>query len=578
MPRRPIPICLLLAAALLLAGPLRAQQAPADEESPRDVFFEAVDVEVVNVEVYVTDREGRRVAGLGRDDFEVLEDGRPVQITNFYAVEGGRRADDDDGAGDAAEPGVDPDAEAGAAPPLPDPRLPGPPVPEEQRLHLVLYFDNLNLRPFDRNRVIHETRAFLQRTVRPGDRVMLVTADRSLQVRQPFTEDLRLIHRALDEVEAVSGFAVQRDTERQGVVRAIQQADTWEDAEPQVDLYAKSLYNDVEVSLRLIQEVVGSLGGLPGRKALFHVSNGLAMTAGAELFHLLDERFARGASRLQANRYQKRRDFRELAAKANANRVTFYTLDAAGLSARSSISAEHGGTSGSLVEMDFVHDANRQEPLELLAEDTGGQSVLNTSNFAGALERIGQDFGTYYSLGYSPATAGDGRYHTIEVRLKERRRGLQVRHREGYRAKSASTRLAEGNLASLLHGAERNPLGVRVVTGTPRRNDQGRFLVPLEVAIPLGSLALVPHRDVHSARLLVAVTVMDGEGETSPPTLTPVPLDIPAAEVETARRQHFTYEAELLMRPGRHRVAVAVRDEVGGETSFVQEPVVVQPR
>ena len=54
------------------------------------LFVESVDVNVVNVEVYVTDKEGNRVTGLTRDDFVLEVSDRPVAITNFYAVEDGR--------------------------------------------------------------------------------------------------------------------------------------------------------------------------------------------------------------------------------------------------------------------------------------------------------------------------------------------------------------------------------------------------------------------------------------------------------------------------------------------------------
>src|SRR3954466_13479386 len=50
---------------------------------------EKIDVNLVNVDVTVTSH-GAPARGLNRDDFEVLEDGVPQTITNFYAIEGSR--------------------------------------------------------------------------------------------------------------------------------------------------------------------------------------------------------------------------------------------------------------------------------------------------------------------------------------------------------------------------------------------------------------------------------------------------------------------------------------------------------
>lgn len=75
----------------LVPVPARGPQEPGRGVS--SIFFEALDVNLVNVEVFVTDRKGVPVTGLTADDFELLEDGRPVEISNFYAVDGGRPAE-----------------------------------------------------------------------------------------------------------------------------------------------------------------------------------------------------------------------------------------------------------------------------------------------------------------------------------------------------------------------------------------------------------------------------------------------------------------------------------------------------
>ena len=69
----------------LVAAVSLAQAQPPAGETAGESFGERVDVEVVNVDVIVTDREDSRVLDLGRDDFELLVDGRPVAIEYFAA-------------------------------------------------------------------------------------------------------------------------------------------------------------------------------------------------------------------------------------------------------------------------------------------------------------------------------------------------------------------------------------------------------------------------------------------------------------------------------------------------------------
>ena len=65
-----------------------AQEPPAEQEESG--YFEEIAVDIVNVEVYVTDKEGQPVAGLTIEDFEIYEDGRPVELVNFFTVTDGR--------------------------------------------------------------------------------------------------------------------------------------------------------------------------------------------------------------------------------------------------------------------------------------------------------------------------------------------------------------------------------------------------------------------------------------------------------------------------------------------------------
>ncbi len=542
---------------------------PSEEAAAAEgPFFDRVEVNVVNIDVYVTDKKGGRITDLTIDDFEVFEDKRPVKISNFYAVEDGVPVSE-------AAPVGTLDTEDRLVREL---RVEPMAVPEDQRLHLIIYLDNLFMKPFNRNKVIRQVRRFLSTHVKPEDRTMLVTFERWLHVRQEFTSDRRAISDALSEIETHTGLGVQQASDRRQVLRSIDMARTKEEALAHVRSYADGVYHDMGNSIRGLKEIVSSMAGLPGRKALLYVSDGVPMAAAQDLYYLLDTKYSgQLAGQLEANRYSARTQFRELTARANANRVTFYTLEAAGLRSHGSLSAEYGGgggdqlSTGSRIEVDVIHVSNRQEPLQLIAVDTGGISAFSTNNLDGALDNMAGDFSSYYSLGYLPSHGGDGRYHDIEVKVKGR--GLKVRHRNGYRDKSPETQVNEGTLAALMHGLGKNPLDIQLRLAAGRLQENNKYLVPFEVRIPLGKLALLPQAAIHRGNLRVSVAVIDDDGRLSPIEQTPVPIEIPDSGIAAAREQYYVYSAELLMRPGPQRVAVGVRDEFGGESSFIRRAV-----
>ena len=119
---------------LVLAG------AAAVQAQPNETFIDTLDVQVVEVDVVVTDRNGRPVRGLTRDDFELYVEGEPVEITNFFESEILRQP---------AEPGdrtaaPTADAEPSEAEVAADPAS----------LTVVLYMDDANLFPPYRSRLL----------------------------------------------------------------------------------------------------------------------------------------------------------------------------------------------------------------------------------------------------------------------------------------------------------------------------------------------------------------------------------------------------------------------------------------
>src|SRR5262245_4837643 len=64
---------------------VRAAQTPAPPAPPQPTF--KAQVEYVEVDALVTDRNGNFVRGLSKDDFQVLEDGKPQTISTFTLVD-----------------------------------------------------------------------------------------------------------------------------------------------------------------------------------------------------------------------------------------------------------------------------------------------------------------------------------------------------------------------------------------------------------------------------------------------------------------------------------------------------------
>jgi VWFA-related protein len=567
-------LLILIAVFLLASVPVVAQEVTepaqgAADPGQDDIYIETVDVTVVNVDVHVTDKKGNPIKGLTKEDFEVFENGRPVAISNFSVVEDGR-------------------SQTAPTPSKPEDRVaqePAPPVarrpevstvPEDQRLHLVVYVDNFNIRPFNRNRVFRRLREFLQGKLSRDDRIMLVSYDRSLHVRRPFTSDAQLIASSLFDLETLTGFGVQADSDRREVVEAIEEAQSSREVTWRARQYAESAFNDLSFSIDALKEILTWLAGLPGRKAVLYVSDGLPMVPGEDLFYMINEKFTDDSSVLSmAREFDASRRFMELVALANSNRVTLYTIDASGLRVSQTFTAEQGSVGRDGVQSigESVYRHNIQAPLRMLAEETGGQAIYNTNDVGPGLDRVASDFGTYYSLGYTPGHGGSGRFYRIEVKV--RRKGLRIRHREGYRDKALYTRMEEGTLSSLRFDLGSNPLDLEVRLGKGNSAANNQWEVPIVVGIRLDKVILVSREQFHEGRLKLYFGAMDEKGWVSEIREYPLPLRISNDQIDAVLEGPYYFQNKMLMRSGLHRVAVGLWDEIGAEGSFVSQAVMV---
>jgi len=290
-----------------VAAALMALAAAAgdDQSTARPVgnptFGAEVEVTVINVDVFVRDRKGRPVDGLTIEDFRVIQDGTDMPISNFAA----HTVEADDRRFLSPEVSVNSEEDPGAPPPFVQPA------------YVVLHFDNENLLPLHRNRVLEKVRAFVDETLAAPVRMMVASPLRSLRIEQPFTDDPDAVIAALQRVSTESGGRIVRDRERHRIFAwmgesalnigrpafemsfDIDRRNTMEhvraqnndrrmimsQVRAQITVYAEGETGVQKNSLAAMHEVLRLVSGLQGRRSIIYVSNGLPMTPGLGLMH-----------------------------------------------------------------------------------------------------------------------------------------------------------------------------------------------------------------------------------------------------------------------------------------------------
>jgi VWFA-related protein len=536
--------------------------ATQDTNQPQAMFFAPVEVPLVSVEVYVFDSSGRPVPGLTLGDFEIFEDGKKVEISHFYA-----------------SPGI-------AAPVVVEEDLPatetdfvetGP----EQNLYLVIYFDDTNLVRGRRQAAIEHLRAFLSAELPTDLRVMLVRYDGRNHIEQPFTEETDEVLVALDIMRDAASLSRQIDETM--LVREIELAAAvgaasgdlalevleqsgrtlWQS----IDTYADQAVHRTRTSIENEKRIISSLSGLTGRKAILLVTDGVEARPGEALYRAWGQVFSVVPSLridaqrafLQASRNDLSNEFDGLAQFANGHRVSFYTLSAASAGQARTISAETRLMDEQRLAID--QGLSAEVLMAHMAGITGGRPLVNSPALAGQLNEVSRELASYYSLAFEPQHLGDGKYHRLKVNVD--RDGVRVRHREGYLDVPLAERINNKTLAAAVHGVADNPLGITAATsGEIIKREDGTYLLPVIITVPIGQLVLIPSVDEHQGRISIHLTVRDRRGDLSPTVRREYPIEVPNDLLAGALGQSAGFTMRLAVRPGRQRVAVGLKDEV----------------
>ena len=562
----------VVAAALVATAVADDEDQPEKQPVGETTFADEVEVTVANLDVFVRDREGRPVEGLTAADFRILQDGIEMGVSNFAAFSPETRE-----AGSGA-------GETGAASPMTATAL-----SRSEPAYVVLHIDNENLHAIDRKRVLTQVRDFVEETLVSGVQMMVVSSRRSLEIRQPFTDDSNAVIGALHHVGNESGARVARDRERRRIYAGMERwardaqrtfiTDFLNTIDSQVFMaqvqgqiwsYTEEESGVLKDSLANMREVVRLVTGLEGRRSIVYVSNGLPMTPGLGLIHEYAKVFWDNSIYARIAQKDYAQEFRALADAANREGVSLYTIDATGLMPLEGFEA--GDRYVPEASASWVTTANLQESLNYMADSTGGLAVLNTNDVTAGLQLIRDDLFSYYSIGFSNTSSGKDTVHQTKVELPHHP-DYSIRYRKWFVDKSLDTRVRERVLQTLVRDLEHNPLDLRLTLGDPAPVTSKRWQVPIRMSIPINSLALEVESGDLVSQIELFFCVRDAEGQGSPTQRREYEIRVPAAQFEPDRVQRYGILVQMLFKEQRHTVAVGLVDRVNHQTSYARTVV-----
>ena len=379
--------------AILLGVVPEAQQRPAAVPPPDQPIFR-LSVSLVQLDAVVTDKKGRHVTTLGRDDFEVFQDGRPQPVTAVSYVES------DDGWVDTS-----------GLPPLPVEAL----KPGDARRVIAVVVDDLRM-SFES--IYYSRRGlqrFLDREFQQGDLAMLVTT--TGLYRPELTFSPKVLRSAVNRLR----FSLW-DIRPASILDPI---DIGGRAGSGFDPYDRfQQRNFAQDSMAKIDASIDLLKPLPGRKSVILLSEGFTIFGPG-----LDNALMRDL-------------MQRLVDHANRAGVVVYALDPRGL-VYTGLTAADGAGGGvgpmgrDIGSMRSAALRESQDGLRYLANETGGFAVVDNNDLAGGMKRIMVDQQGYYLIGYQPEAgtlAPDSTGKFRHIKIKVTRKGLKVRTRSGFYA------------------------------------------------------------------------------------------------------------------------------------------------
>ena len=553
------PLSLVVVSALLFVPSIFGQNI-----GPLPPLTARIDVKIINVDVSVTDRAGRPLTGLTKDDFEVYEDGKPQTVKNFDIIE------------NAVLKGSAPTTQTASSP-----------FADQSRRKFVLLVDNNYIDKIERDRALAQIDEYVDKTFGGEHEWAIAAISQRLEMLHPFTSDKKEIHAAIERIRQSGAFPEQHAIDRSILSDSLRRMELSDSASsenaglvPTVDYGKVVRFQAREQTYRAlrairntanaIREMTHAYAASEGKKVLILITGGMETNTSFTAY-------TRGQPDREINDAQHQIGIAldEVVLEANASNFAIHIINA---KRRGMIAPQHeveNARSG--VDPSSDLSTKLSSPIDTtdvdsssvtIAEGTGGSYSRNLVDRSLAdVERLSSN---YYSLGYTPPHEDDRRYHTIKVRVK--RSGVSVAHRQGYIDLSPEDRLEQFLQArfSVDEKPGSLPINIQIGGAVPSGEEMS---VPVLTTLPMNRVTVIPVDGQYVGRVHVYVSVFDSEGKNIGFNHQMQEVTIPSAQFGQVGDSSFRYKLNVHLKKGTFTIVMTVRDDLSNEMGSASKGV-----
>jgi VWFA-related protein len=561
-------LALLLCSAAVVLGAVRL--SAREQQSPTGITITS-HTNLVLVPAVVEDSSGKHIAGLAKDNFEIVENGKSKAISTFEEVKTtSRRLERTPN-----QRGVYSNELRGDSSP--------------KRL-TIFALDTVNTPFLDQTYARQQLVKFLANRISSQEPCALISIQgNGIRILHDFSDDpaqlVAALKRASGEIPElrISAGAGPSDS----ILDFVNGAD--------LGYAVLAQRNAILTTLESFQHVAEAFAGVPGRKSLVWATAsfpfGLDPTTGTLLsptvFNKGQAVFANtmdstgglpelpSSTQIRAND-----DLRPLAPvyertiqMLNDANIALYPVDARGL-----VTFFPDASTSRMTRLESFNEAlfeSSRQTMVGFAEMTGGKAFYNRNDLDVAFGKAADDSESYYMLGYYLEKNAKPGWHKLQVKLKQ---GGHVRARNGFfvtaESRQADTRRMDIKMA-LASPLDYTGLPL-LVSWTGAQPAGAKKKVSFQVTLP-PSAGVVDETDHNHLSLEVVASARNVNGSPADQFAEHVEANLKPESIAALRKDGVNYNSNLQVAPGEYSVRIVVRDNLTGRLGSVRAPLRVAP-